>query len=65
MLRTEYAVMETKDLIDYALLRDNRRSMEIELAQRLSIAVDRIKELEDENGDDPRGQAETRSQKRA
>lgn len=65
MLRTEYAVMETQELIDYALLRDNRRSMEVELAQRLSIALSRINELEDEHGYDARGQGKSGGQKRA
>ena len=44
---TTYSCVETIDLIDYALCRDNSTQLEIELAQRLEIAVNMLDE-EDE-----------------
>lgn len=46
MIRTEFAVCTTEELINFALLRDNRTSMEIELAQRLMLAIDKIERME-------------------
>ena len=48
MQRTEYAPVGTDDLIEFTLLRDNSTTLEIELAQRLDIAMGM---LEDEQGD--------------
>lgn len=44
---TSYTCVETIDLINYALVRDNSSDLEIELAQRLEIAVNMLEE-EDE-----------------
>jgi hypothetical protein len=41
---TEYASLSTEELILYAQLRDGATSLEIELAQRLTLAIDMIEE---------------------
>jgi hypothetical protein len=52
MRRTVYSVLSSEELIDFALQRDNATDMEIELAQRLNIALDM---LGAEDGEDSRG----------
>ena len=49
MLRTVYSTMASEDLVEFALQRDNVTQMEIELAQRLQIA---LVMLEEEDGAD-------------
>jgi hypothetical protein len=39
---TEYASLSTEELIQYAQLRNGASPLEIELAQRLTLAVDMI-----------------------
>lgn len=46
MLCTEYAAVPSNDLIEYALQRDGRTTLEIELAQRLAIALDMLTQNE-------------------
>lgn len=43
---TTYTCVETVDLVNYALCRDNSSELEIELAQRLSLALDMLEEDE-------------------
>jgi hypothetical protein len=44
MKRTSYSCLPTDDLITYALARDSHTEMEVELAQRLMLAVSMIEE---------------------
>jgi hypothetical protein len=46
MNRTCYSCLPTDDLLIYALSRDNRTDMEVELAQRLILSIDMLKEEE-------------------
>lgn len=49
MVRTSYSFLSTDELVHIALARDKRTEMEVELAQRLELALDKIAELEEEN----------------
>lgn len=42
MYQTEYSYLTTNELLNYALNRDNLSSLELELAQRLDIAMDML-----------------------
>lgn len=44
MLRTPYSHMTTNELLVFTLGRDNSTFLEVELAQRLTIAVDALDE---------------------
>lgn len=46
MVHTPYAAVPVSDLVDYALNRDNRSELEIELAQRLAMALTMLEEAE-------------------
>jgi hypothetical protein len=46
LVHTPYAALPVADLVDYALNRDNRSELEIELAQRLVMALDMLAEAE-------------------
>lgn len=46
MLCTAYSALPVEDLVDYALQRDIRTDLEIELAQRLRVALDMLTEHE-------------------
>lgn len=50
MYQTEYSYLTSDELVHYALSRDNRSSLELELAQRLEIAIEML--LGDEDDDD-------------
>lgn len=52
MYQTEYSYLTSDELVHYALTRDNRTSLELELAQRLEIAIDMLMDDEDYDGDD-------------
>ena len=54
MYQTEYSYLTSDELVNYALSRDNRSSLELELAQRLDIALDMLCDDEDDDGDDAR-----------
>ena len=55
MTRTEYSWMETEELLLFALNRKQATSLEVELAQRLTVAQDVIIELESlQHGDNSR-----------
>jgi hypothetical protein len=58
MVMTEYTLVDEQELIQLALFKDNRTSLEIELAQRLYV-----RSLDDESYfdycDDPRGEGQT------
>lgn len=45
MNRTEYSWMETEELLLYVLNNESATSLEVELAQRLTVAQDMITEL--------------------
>lgn len=62
MKRTVYSMLSSDELVDFALARDNATEMEIELAQRLGIAMAMLEEI---NGADARGSGEGRSQEAA
>lgn len=47
---TEYAVLSTQDLVTFAQQRDNRTSLEVELALRLEVAEAMIKDMAQEEG---------------
>lgn len=47
MFHTEYAYMSSNELTNYALSRDNSSNLEIELAQRLLLAMDMLEEKEE------------------
>jgi hypothetical protein len=47
---TEYAAVTTQDLITFAQQRDNRTSLEVELAFRLEMAQAMLKDLVEEEG---------------
>lgn len=53
MYQTEYSYLTSDELVHFALCRDNRTSLELELAQRLDIALDMLCD-EDDDGDDAR-----------
>lgn len=46
MVCTPYRAVPAQDLVEYALNRDLRTDLEIELAQRLQIALDMLVEAE-------------------
>lgn len=59
MYQTEYSYLTSDELVHYALTRDNRTSLELELAQRLDIALDMLCSDEDEaDGIDARSQSQ-------
>jgi ABC-type branched-subunit amino acid transport system ATPase component len=60
MRRTIYSAMTTEELIDFALQRDNVSEMEVELAQRLYVAMGM---LEDVNGANAGSESEGSRQK--
>lgn len=60
MQRTVYSALNSEELVDFALQRDNATQMEIELAQRLGIAMAM---LEKENAEDARGRSQEGRQK--
>lgn len=45
MVTTEYAVLSTEELLQFAIMSGNRTPLEIELAQRLEQSVDMIKSV--------------------
>lgn len=47
MDRTTYSFIPTRELTVFALSRDSRTELEIELAQRLELALDMIEEDDD------------------
>jgi hypothetical protein len=47
LVHTPYAALAVEDLVDYALNRDNRSDLEIELAQRLAVALAMLAEAEE------------------
>lgn len=47
MLETPYSLMSSRELVELALCRDNRNELEIELAQRLDLALDVLEESDD------------------
>jgi hypothetical protein len=49
MEHTVFSPYTTEELLNFAQLRDKRTDLEVELAQRLELALQRIEELE---GDD-------------
>lgn len=49
MKRTSYSALPTDDLIIYALARDTRSEMEVELAQRLMVACQMMAEQQEED----------------
>jgi len=51
MHRTIYSLMSSSDLVAYSLLRNDRSELEIELAQRLYVA---LMMLEEDDGDNAR-----------
>jgi hypothetical protein len=44
MVRTEYAAIDTEDLCDYVMADQEASSLELELAQRLAIALAMLEE---------------------
>jgi hypothetical protein len=57
MQRTVYSALNSEELVDFAVQRDNATQMEIELAQRLMVAMAM---LEEANGADARGESQER-----
>lgn len=56
MERTEYAVLTTDELVQFALSRISRTPLEVELANRLTIANDLVEQMNDshsESAEDP------------
>lgn len=60
VIHTEFTWMETEELLMYVMNKEQTSSLERELAQRLMLAVDYIKELEGCE-DDTRGQGQGES----
>jgi hypothetical protein len=54
---TEYAWMDTEELLLFVINRDISTPLEFELAQRLIVAIDKMKGLD--HGDDARGESES------
>lgn len=50
MVRTEYAVLTTEELTSLAQTRAGATHMEIELAQRLQLAADKIVDMDADLG---------------
>lgn len=44
MIETPYSLMPTRDLVELAICRDSRTHLEVELAQRLDLALDMLEE---------------------
>lgn len=57
MKRTVYSIIASDELCEFAVLRDNATEMEIELAQRLTIALAMLEEI---NGADSRRESQER-----
>jgi len=47
MIRTTYSLLQTRELVEFAMARDARTELEVELAQRLDLALDMIEEDDD------------------
>lgn len=47
MDRTTYSLMPNRELVQFALCRDSRTELELELAQRFLLALDMIEEDDD------------------
>lgn len=43
MVTTEYAVLSTEELLQFTIMTGTRTPLEIELAQRLEVAVDTLR----------------------
>jgi hypothetical protein len=50
---TEYSSLTTDELVQFASLREGATSLEVELAQRLTLALDLINELQEEAAVEP------------
>lgn len=48
MTYTEFAVLEDEELLAFTLTQANASNLEIELAQRLSVLVDMVDELQEQ-----------------
>lgn len=55
MQRTVYSALASEELVEFAVHRDNATQMEIELAQRLFVAMGMLEEI---NGADARSGGE-------
>jgi len=49
MQETPYSAMPSRQLVELAICRDQRTQLELELAQRLDIALDLIEDDEDQD----------------
>lgn len=58
MYQTEYSYLTSDELVHYALTRDNRTSLELELAQRLDIAIDMLCSEDEDDGYDAGSQSQ-------
>lgn len=47
MSETPYSLMPSRELVELAICRDNRSDLEVELAQRLDLALDVLEESEE------------------
>jgi hypothetical protein len=61
MIATVFTTTPTEELINFVSMRTTNTELEIELVQRLTLAMDRIAELEEEYGDDTGGESQTQS----
>jgi hypothetical protein len=57
MQRTVYSALNSEELVDFAVQRDNATQMEIELAQRLMVAMAMLEEV---NGADAGSESQER-----
>lgn len=49
MLHTEYSFMTSEELIAFTLTKDDLTNLELELVQRLIIALDQLSECDDDS----------------
>lgn len=59
MIHTAYSIIDTDELIAFTMTKSGASDLEIELAQRLNLAIDILAEYEeDEDGEDTGGQSQ-------
>jgi hypothetical protein len=56
MIHTAYSIIDTDELIAFTMTKSGASDLEVELAQRLTLAIDMLAEYEeDEDEQDPGG----------
>ncbi len=56
MIHTAYSIIDTDELIAFTMTKAGASDLEIELAQRLTLAIDMLAEYEIDEEDEPDGE---------